>query len=655
MLELSIRRLQQEVSRIFAENGALASGVRGYKIRHEQVTMSQAVAGLLSSTPLFDKPTKPLVLEAGTGVGKTFAYLVPALLSGQQVIISTGSKNLQEQLFYKDIPALLDLLQISPKVALLKGRNNYLCQLRLEQQLNGAQSLDERVLDDLLRIQLWSAATSDGDLGTIASVSEQSHALLLVASTKESCTGKRCPHYDACFTRKARLRAIDAKLIVVNHHLFFADWVLKDTGFAELLPDADALVFDEAHQLPDIAVSYFGQQLSLNSLYRMLERMEKLYEAEFRDTPQLGELIRRLMTRLRDWSASLVNRDMLDWRMVLADKTLASQSWQLLDEFHTLERVLLGNVGRHDDLDDYFEKWQELTSKFNHFLACDNPQAAYTIEPSKDLPLLRMAPIDVTKECQALFNDEKKWVFTSATLQVNRSLAHFSKGLGLKECDELILDSPFNYQQNALFCVPRQLGDVRSNSDYQFSRWVEICMQAISAAKGRTFILFTSHRMLEKTARALQGRCHYPLLVQGTASKQSLLKKFRQLGNAVLLGTGSFWEGVDVRGKLLSCVIIDKLPFVSPDDNLYRARARANAISQRGGDPFRDISLPQAVIALKQGFGRLIRDEQDAGVLILCDNRIVNRDYGAAFLNSLPPMARSRDMARVVHFLEQIK
>lgn len=643
----TISRLMKEVNLAFSQAGVLARGISGYKPRPQQLQMAQAVAETL------DRPAGKLVLEAGTGVGKTFGYLIPALLSGKQVIVSTGSKNLQEQLFYKDIPALLAMLDIAPKIALLKGRNNYLCQLRLQQQLDSAQSLESQTLDDLLRLQQWAAASSDGDLGMVATVSEQSPALALVASTRESCIGKRCQFYEQCFTRKARLKTLDAKIIVINHHLFFADWVLKDTGFAELLPKADMLVFDEAHQLPDIAVSYFGQQLSLAAMERLLARIEEVYLNELRDTVQLGDLARRCMSRLADWAQACLQSGQNDWRLLLADKVLAGRSWQLLEEFQALQRLLLAHVGRSEALDDCFEKWLEYLAKLQLFLECDNPSAAYSLELSGRLPMLRMAPIDVTQECMQLFNGDCRWVFTSATLQVNRELRHFAKALGLTDCCEMILDSPFDYQRQALFCVPRQLADVRSDSDYQLQRLLSICLQAIEAAKGRTFILFTSHRMLERVALALRGRCHYPLLVQGSAGKQSLLKKFRQLGNAVLLGTGSFWEGVDVRGHLLSCVIIDKLPFVSPDDNLYRARAAE--LHRRGGDPFNDISLPQAVIALKQGFGRLIRDEHDRGVLILCDNRIVNRAYGSAFLNSLPPMARTRDINKALAFLQEIK
>jgi ATP-dependent DNA helicase DinG len=309
------------------------------------------------------------------------------------------------------------------------------------------------------------------------------------------------------------------------------------------------------------------------------------------------------------------------------------------------------HLGREDQLDLAFEQLHELAEKLQDYFECKDMQAAYSVELGPRFILLRLSPINVAKQCQQLFDAKTRWIFTSATLQVNRSLGHFATELGLLSAQQIILDSPFDYPNQAVFCVPRHLGKV-GQSQHTVKQLVDVCIQAINAAQGRTFILFTSHQMLEQVASALQGKVAYPLLVQGQASKQSLLNKFRQLGNAVLLGTSSFWEGVDVRGKLLSCVIIDKLPFVSPDDALYKARA-ANA-ERQGLDPFNHISLPQAVISLKQGVGRLIRDEKDRGVLILCDNRIVNRAYGQAFINSLPPMQRTRDLDRALQFLKQI-
>ncbi|MEL4384690.1 ATP-dependent DNA helicase [Shewanella xiamenensis] len=637
-------RLTNEVLRAFASDGVLAKYIQGFSARHSQVEMAQIISEAIASKG-------NALIEAGTGVGKTFAYLIPAMLSGKQVIVSTGSKNLQEQLFLKDLPALTSMLGIAPKLALLKGRNNYLCQYRLDRQMQEASHIEARLLDDLLKINQWAGMSKDGDIGGLTSVPEHSPALPLVVSTKETCLGQRCEFYDACFTRKARSRAMDAKIIVVNHHLFFADSVLKDTGFAELLPDPDVVIFDEAHLLPDICVSYFGQQSSSRTIDDYLQKLLQIYQTELSDTGQIAQFCQCCLAKLSDWHNGLFSIAESDWRMLLGNKSIALASWDLLAELTALQKLLLAHVGRSELLDDIAVKLADLNHKLNQFFQCDNPQAAYSVEFGSRFVILRISPINIARECQQLFVANTSWIFTSATLQVNRSLAHFAKELGIREAKAHILDSPFDYPRQALFCVPRQLGNV-ANQQQAVKQLVDVCVKAIEAAQGRTFILFTSHKMLEQTALALRTRTQYPLLVQGQAGKQSLLTKFRQLGNAVLLGTSSFWEGVDVRGKLLSCVIIDKLPFVSPDEPLYRARA--DNISRQGGDPFSQVSLPQAIIALKQGVGRLIRDEKDCGVLILCDNRIVNRAYGQAFLNSLPPMARTRDLDKALAFLRTI-
>ncbi len=641
---MSQTRLTQEVQRVFADDGLISRNVQGYSCRPQQQEMATAVSEAIWLG-------QNLVVEAGTGVGKTYAYLIPALLSGKQIIVSTGSKNLQEQLFYKDLPALLRMFDLNKKVALLKGRNNYLCQRNLDRQMAGVESMNTQVLDDLLRINQWSGQTVDGDIGGINTIAESSAALPLVVSSKESCTGKACEYYDDCFTRKARQKAMDAKIIVVNHHLFFADSVLKETGFAELLPDPDAVIFDEAHLLPDIAVTYFGQQLSIKTLLNQIENFAKIYRESLADSPQIAQMSARCLTMIEQWQAQLFDSEQTDWRNLLGNKTLMSDSWALLAELNAFQTMLLGYVGRHVEFDDGVEKFIELLGKLSVFFQCDNPNSAYSVEYGYRHIVLRIAPINVAKECQALFHKQTSWIFTSATLQINRDVSLFTQALGLRKVPSLILDSPFNYQQQALFCVPRHLGSV-AQQDNAVKQLVEVAVKAINAAKGRTFMLFTSHRMLNQVAVALQSRVSYPLLVQGQAGKQTLLKKYRQLGNAVLLGTGAFWEGVDVRGKLLSCVIIDKLPFISPDDTLYKARAEG--ISRAGKDPFMDLSLPQAVISLNQGVGRLIRDEKDRGVLILCDNRIVNRTYGQSFINSLPRMQRTRDLQKAISFLEQI-
>ncbi|MCW3174066.1 ATP-dependent DNA helicase [Shewanella sp. FYR11-62] len=628
----------------FAEGGSLSRHVHQYRSRQVQTDMAVAVSEAIVKK-------KNLILEAGTGVGKTFAYLLPALLSGKQVVVSTGSKNLQEQLFLKDLPALLSMLEIKPRIALLKGRSNYLCQLRLDKQMQYASQYREQALDDLLKINQWATLSKDGDIGNLTSVSEHSTVIPSVVSTKESCTGKKCAFYDVCFTRKARLKAMEAKLVVVNHHLFFADRLLKDTGFAELLPDPDVVVFDEAHLVTDICISYFGSHLGSREIDKLLNQLISIHKNNIRDSIQIEHLANRAIIVLTHWHNAMFDCAQTDWRQVLATKSLIIDSWALHQSLVELSELVTHHLGRDDELDTAFEQLNSLKDRLKIFFECQDPHAAYSVEYGPRFITLRASPINVAKQCEQLFNPETSWIFTSATLQVNRQLSHFANELGLQRATQVILDSPFDYPNQAMFCVPRHLGKV-GQTPFSAKQLVDVCVKAINAAQGRTFILFTSHSMLEQVASLLRSQVSYPLLVQGQASKQSLLKKFRQLGNAVLLGTGSFWEGVDVRGKLLSCVIIDKLPFISPDDALYRARAMN--IERQGGDPFVAISLPQAVIALKQGVGRLIRDEKDRGVLILCDNRIVNRAYGQAFINSLPPMHRTRDLDSALHFLKQI-
>ncbi|MDO6776085.1 ATP-dependent DNA helicase [Shewanella sp. 3_MG-2023] len=637
-------RLQKEVQLAFSPTGALARGIHSYRPRQSQYDMALAVSDAIDQK-------HNVILEAGTGVGKTYGYLIPALLSGKQIIISTGSKNLQEQLFFKDLPLLLKMFSVAPKTALLKGRSNYLCQLKLDKNLQHISQMPPKVVDELIKINQWASVTKDGDIGNLTAVAENSATIATVTSTKETCTGKRCSFYDDCFNRKAKIKAQDAKVVVVNHHLFFADRLLKDTGFAELLPDADVVVFDEAHLVPDVCINYFGQQIPTRELDRLLHRIIEVYRNELRDTIQLEQLSQRCLIKLASWQNDLIDADVSDWRQVISNKSLASSSWELLKEFNLLTQVITEHVGRSESLDDIVVKLSTLVANLYSYFECNDSNAAYSVEPSGQHTMLRISPINIAKQCQQLFDKQTQWIFTSATLQVNRQLTHFADEMGLSKAKQMILDSPFDYPNQAMFCVPRHLAK-SGQSAANVNQLVDVCIQAINAAQGRTFILFTSHQMLQQVAIALQRRVQYPLLVQGSASKQSLLNKFRQLGNGVLLGTSSFWEGVDVRGRLLSCVIIDKLPFVSPDDTLYRARA-ANA-ERSNKDPFASISLPQAVISLKQGVGRLIRDEKDRGVLILCDNRIVNKAYGEAFINSLPPMHRTRDLDKALSFLKSI-
>ncbi|MGL5359138.1 MAG: ATP-dependent DNA helicase, partial [Shewanella sp.] len=377
-------RLAREVLRAFASDGVLAKHIAGFSARQSQVEMAQIISEAIATQ-------RDAVIEAGTGVGKTFAYLLPALLSGKQIIVSTGSKNLQEQLFFKDLPALIGMLGIQPKLALLKGRNNYVCQYRLDRQMSEASHIDGRLLDDLLKINQWAGMSVDGDIGALTAVAEHSAALPLVVSTKETCIGKRCAFYDACFTRRARSRAMDAKIIVVNHHLFFADSVLKDTGFAELLPEPEVVIFDEAHLLADICVNYFGVQCSTRSFDALLQQLLQLYHTELSDTAQIGQFCQRCLVKLTNWQNELYASGESDWRVLLANKAIALGAWELLSELTALQSLLLAHIGRSAALDEIAVSLVALINKLKLFMDCDNPQAAYSIELGGRFAVLRIS------------------------------------------------------------------------------------------------------------------------------------------------------------------------------------------------------------------------------------------------------------------------
>ncbi|MBY6185306.1 ATP-dependent DNA helicase [Marinobacter hydrocarbonoclasticus] len=619
----------------------LSQGIAGFRSRQVQHTLAQALVDALQSH-------KTLVAEAGTGIGKTFAYLVPALLSGKRTLVSTGSKNLQDQLFLKDLPALLALLERPPKVALLKGRSNYLCHYHLNRRLADLPD-DTTLVDELMRIRHWANGTVSGDFAEITSVPEDSLALVMAGSTNDNCLGRKCPEFDRCCLRKAREKALDADLVVVNHHLFFADMALKETGFAEILPSCELFIFDEAHQLPDIALNHFATSVSSRQLLDVAREMLRAYATALRDCRQIQSAASRLQAVVADLHDALVSAHSTDWRQIREQASIADSVRNLAEALGFARRILETQLSRDEGADHAFERACLLEGRLSAFLAPG--QASLTVECHRGHFTLRSSPLSVAKECQGYYQQFKAgWVFTSATLTVADRFDHFIDALGLKEPVELILDSPFDYPNQALLCVPRYLPE--PGRAEVADRLTEVALELCRAARGRTFLLFTSYQMMHQVGERLARRLDLPILVQGMGSKRTLLSRFTQLGNAVLLGTASFWEGVDVRGKALSCVMIDKLPFASPDDPLVKARS--DAVKLRNGDPFTEVLVPGAVIALKQGVGRLIRGESDRGVLVIADPRLVSRPYGALFLSSLPPMARTRDLERAVAMLEEL-
>jgi len=631
--------MMDAIGEILGPSGLLARRLEGYRHRPQQEAMARAVAEVLAEGGT-------LISEAGTGTGKTFAYLVPALLSGRKVLVSTGTKNLQDQLFHRDLPLIRDLLHLPVRIALLKGRANYLCRYRLDLALQDPrQGAELRRL--VLQVRDWAAATRSGDVGEVG-LPEDAPVWPAVTSTSDNCLGQDCPEWSHCHLLDARRRAQEADLVVINHHLLCADLALRDQGFGEILPGADCLVVDEAHQLAEVAGGFFGLVLSSRQLLDLGRDIDTEYRREAGDAPALlerAEALRRATLDLRLALGEAPRR--APWGELAADRDALAGLDDLGARLADLQEGLRALAGRGKGLDACLARCSDLGGRLETLAGASDPEQIRWFETQGKGFRLHQTPLSIAEVFHAhRARHPAAWVFTSATLAVGESFAHFAEPLGIDEARTERWESPFDYARQALLFIPRGLPDPTSGA--YVAAIVDLAVQVLAYSRGRAFLLFTSHRALREAGERLAPRIDYPLLVQGSAPRSELLTRFRRLGNAVLLGSASFWEGVDVRGEALSCVIIDKLPFASPGDPVLAARI--DALRRAGGNPFRDLQLPQAVIALKQGAGRLIRDAQDRGVLAVCDPRLLGRSYGRAFLDSLPPMARSRELADVARF-----
>lgn len=627
----------------FAADGALALAIPGFKPREPQRQMAQAVSEAIENK-------HELVVEAGTGTGKTYAYLAPALRSGKKVIISTGSKALQDQLYSRDLPTVARALKFKGQVALLKGRSNYLCLERLEQQSMVGGELAVQAMSDLVHLRGWSSETVDGDISTCGGVAEDSTIWPMVTSTNDNCLGSDCPVYKDCFVVKARRKAMDADVVVVNHHLFLADMVVKESGFAELIPEADVMIFDEAHQVPDIASQYFGQQLSSKQLIDLAKDITIAYRTEVRDVQQLQKSADRLSQGAQDFRLALGDPGFRgNLRDIMNNPNIQRALLLLDDALELCYDVAKMSLGRSALLDAAFDRAALYRGRLKRLKDVTQPGFSYWYECNSRHFILALTPLSVSDRFREVMDERPaSWIFTSATLAVNEKMKHFVERLGVSSAKTMILESPFDFASQALLCVPRNLPS--PNQPGGAKQMARMLLPLIEANNGRCFFLCTSHQMMRDLAEQFRAMLTLPVLLQGETSKGQLLKQFVAAGNALLVATSSFWEGVDVRGDVLSLVIIDKLPFTSPDDPLLKARMEDCKL--RGGDPFDEVQLPDAVITLKQGVGRLIRDVDDRGVLVICDNRLVMRPYGAVFLNSLPPTPRTRDIQQAVEFLK---
>ena len=635
---------QDRISNIFSVNGELSQSIKGFRPRTEQIEMAHAVGESIQNK-------SSLVIEAGTGTGKTFAYLAPALVFGKKTIISTGSKNLQDQLFNRDLPAVKKALNFTGKIALLKGRANYLCLERLDQVIAQGVLGDKSVLSELSKVRKWNNSTKTGDFTECIELAEDSPIIPQLTSTAESCLGTDCPNYSECYVASARKKALNADLVVVNHHLFFADMAVKESGFGELIPNAEVIIFDEAHQLPDIASQYFGQSLTSRQLFDLCKDINIVYRTELKDMQQLGTTSDTLLKVIQDFRLLLGNGSNVrgNWRE-LYTQSAVKKSFELLQEkIDFLAEVIKLALGRSQTLDSIFERVESIKIQLKRLSETNIVGYCYWYEGNGRQFGLHITPLTVADK----FGDQLKvkeaaWIFTSATLEVGGTFNHFCQCLGIEDATQKILPSPFNYSEQSLLCVPRYLPN--TNQTNTLSSLGEMLLPVIEANKGRCFVLCTSYSMMRGLAEYFREKSNLSILLQGETSKGKLLEQFIKETHSVLVATSSFWEGVDVRGDALSLVIIDKLPFTAPDEPLLKARIEDCRL--QGGNPFNDIQIPEAVITLKQGVGRLIRDITDRGVVIICDNRLVMRNYGETFLRSLPNSSRTRDLNKVIQFLQ---
>lgn len=632
-------------SDVLEAGGVLSRYLTGFIPRAAQLQMASAIERTLMEQ-------RSLIVEAGTGTGKTFAYLVPALLSDQKIIISTGTKNLQDQLFRHDLPLIRKALNIPIKVALLKGRSNYLCRYRLQHAYQDGRFTSRQAVYDLQRIQQWSIKTADGDISTIENVSDASPVWSSVTSTADNCLGQECDFFADCFLAKARKAAQEADIVVVNHHLFFADMALREEGFGEVLPSAHAVIFDEAHQLPEVASQYFGMRLSSRQLLELARDVEIEYVRSVPDMSSLQEVAVELQQAVQEMRLALGREKQREpWSKIAAKPALKRAIEKIKQYLENLTRQLALAAERSKGLENCARRSAGMEALFKQLTALAPDNCIHWYETYTQAFTLNHTPLNIAEQFR-LARDAmpRAWIFTSATLAIGNSFEHFQAELGLTGADCLQLESPFNYAQQTLLYLPLDLPDPQHQ--HYLQKLIEKAVPVIEASRGRTFFLFTSHRALLQAAELLSVMMRYPILVQGSMPKMRLLERYKELGNAVLLGTSSFWEGVDVRGEALSCVIIDKLPFSVPDDPLTKARMQT--LRHQNKDPFNEYQLPQAVITLKQGAGRLIRDPADKGTLMLCDPRLLTRHYGRVFLDSLPAMPVTTELAEVEKFYEDI-
>jgi ATP-dependent DNA helicase DinG len=632
-----------DIERLFDTSGSLSQAVAGFRPRQSQTEMAKAIADTIAGQ-------KTLIAEAGTGTGKTFAYLVPALLWGGKVIVSTGTKNLQDQLYLRDIPTVRKALNAPVSIALLKGRANYVCHFHLERTLQNGRLTSRDDVGYLREISRFIKTTSTGDKAELSKVPETALVWNLVTSTRDTCLGAECQYYQDCFVMKARKEAQQADVVVVNHHLFFADVALKDTGVAELLPSANTIIFDEAHQLPETATLFFGETVSTSQIMELCRDVLAEGLAHARDGADWPRVVSTVERAARDLRLAFP-QDIV--RLALGQIAPSSEFFpaltKLKEELAGMIATLETQAERAETIEQCRVRAVELAMKLAAWNApgeaAEGAERVLWVEAFSSSLQLHQTPLSIAP----IFAKQREgasraWIFTSATLAVKNDFNHYMSQMGLWNETAQSWPSPFDYGQQGLLYVPDNLP--QPNSFEYTDAVLDAALPMIEAAGGRTFLLCTTIRAVNRAAERLREEFQkrnlpFPLMVQGEAGRTELLDRFRAAGNAVLIGSQSFWEGVDVRGEALSLVVIDKLPFAPPDDPVLAARIEA--LEKKGLNGFMHHQLPEAIINLKQGAGRLIRDETDRGVLMICDPRLISKPYGRRIWQSLPPFARTRD------------
>ncbi len=628
-LEKSVNsRAKLTVRRFFAQNGILSRVHPNYEFRQGQLEMAQAVESALAER-------RHLVVEAGTGTGKTLAYLIPALLSGKRVIVSTGTKTLQEQLFFKDLPFLQTLFDRSLSVCYMKGRANYLCRQKLydaerEPVLTGIEETREFRI-----IREWERSTETGDRSELRELSENSSTWWKLDARSDYCAGQKCKQFERCFITEMHRRAAESDIVIVNHHLFFADLAVRDEPYASILPEYSAVVFDEAHEIEDVAGQYFGMSVSNLQVQELVKDAAAVSRRKLFATPELDRALIQLGDRAGAFFALFPEEGRHGFRnqegFLEANEPAYRELLLALDVLSTRLELVQGAI---DDTLPLVRRAKLIQQGLNFWMESGEPRYVYWIERRGRGTYLQATPIDVAPIlAERLFGRAESVILTSATLSVAGDFEFTQGRLGLENARTLLIESPYDYPKQVVLYVPPHLPDPRQQDFTR--RAADEIENVIEASRGRAFVLFTSYQQMRQTHELLRKRLEYPLLMQGDAPKNALIEAFRATPNAVLFGTASFWQGVDVQGEQLSCVIIDRLPFAVPTDPVVSARAEA--IRESGGNAFYDYQIPQAALALKQGFGRLIRGTAERGVLVLLDNRISKLPYGRVFFESLPP------------------